>query len=739
MKRLRTILLTAVIGTALTPAITLAREPASNAERRAADTLSKMTLEEKIQLLHGPMPGLIPAAKRPSDLTVGAGYIEGVPRLGIPRLVESDASLGVSNLMDMRKGDVATALPSGLSLASSWDPDIARAGGAMIGSEARAKGFNVMLVGGVNLARDPRGGRNFEYLGEDPLLGGELVGAQIAGVQSNNIIGTIKHFALNPLETGRNIHSVNMDEGAMRESDLLAFQIGIEKGAPGSIMCGYNRVEGEYACENAFLLTDVLRRDWGYKGYVMSDWGAVHSTEALIKGLDQQSGEQLDKKRYFSTELVKALDEKRIPVSAVDTAARRILYSIYAHGVADNPLQPGQAIDYDANAKVAQKAAEAGIVLLRNEGGILPLASSVRSIVVVGGNADAGVPSGGGSSQVAPVGGLKRVTPGAPRGPAAGFARRGYGGTAPLDALRAEFPNAKVSFVDGKDPVAAAAAAKAADMAIVFTEKYSTEAVDHADLSLGEGQDALIDAVADANAKTVVVLQTGNPVLMPWQAKVPAILSAWYSGQRGGDAIARILSGKVNPSGHLPMTFPASVDQLPNPKLPGSDIPPADKETRAVYGLQAGLQPYDVSFPEGSDVGYRWFDKKDLKPLYPFGHGLSYTAFRYDGLKVTGGKTLAVRFTVTNTGDRQGADVPQVYVTRPGKAKRLIGWGKPDLKPGESREVTVTADPRVLADFDAKAQRWVVPAGTVQVEVGTSAENPVLTGTARLSRITRKP
>ncbi len=276
-------------------------------------------------------------------------------------------------------------------------------------------------------------------------------------------------------------------------------------------------------------------------------------------------------------------------------------------------------------------------------------------------------------------------------------------------------------------------------MAIVFTEKYSTEAVDHADLSLGEGQDALIDAVADANAKTVVVLQTGNPVLMPWQAKVPAILSAWYSGQRGGDAIARILSGKVNPSGHLPMTFPASVDQLPNPKLPGSDIPPADKETRAVYGLQAGLQPYDVSFPEGSDVGYRWFDKKDLKPLYPFGHGLSYTAFRYDGLKVTGGKTLAVRFTVTNTGDRQGADVPQVYVTRPGKAKRLIGWGKPDLKPGESREVTVTADPRVLADFDAKAQRWVVPAGTVQVEVGTSAENPVLTGTARLSRITRKP
>ena len=739
MQRLRAVLLTAIIGTALTPAPTLAREPASSAERRAAETLAKMTLEEKIQLLHGPMPGLMSPAKRPSNITMGAGFIEGLPRLGIPTLVETDASLGVSNLMDMRKGDVATALPSGLSLASSWDPEIARAGGAMIGSEARAKGFNVMLVGGVNLARDPRGGRNFEYLGEDPLLGGELVGAQIAGVQSNDIIGTIKHFALNPLETGRNIHSVTMDEGAMRESDLLAFQIGIEKGAPGSIMCGYNRVNGDYACENAFLLNDVLRRDWGYKGYVMSDWGAVHSTEALVKGLDQQSGEQLDKKRYFSTELTKALDEKRIPIAAVDTAVRRILHSVYAHGVADKPLQPGQAIDYDAHAEVAQKAAEAGIVLLRNEGGILPIGSGVRTIVVVGGNADAGVPSGGGSSQVAPVGGLKRVTPGARGGPAAGFARRGYGGTAPLDALRAEFPTARISFIDGKDPVAAAAAAKAADMAIVFTEKYSAEAMDHTDLSLGEGQDSLIDAVADANTKTVVVLQTGNPVLMPWQGKVPAILSAWYGGQRGGDAIARVLSGKVNPSGHLPVTFPASVDQLPNPVLPGSNIPPADKETRAVYGLQAGLQPYDVSFPEGSDVGYRWFDKKGLNPLYAFGHGLSYTAFRYDELKVSGGKTLAVRFTVTNMGDRQGADVPQVYVTRPGKAKRLIGWGKPDLKPGESREVTVTADPRVLADFDAKTQRWVVPAGMVKVEVGTSAQDPVLTGTARMSRITRKP
>jgi beta-glucosidase len=739
MKKSTSLLCLAAMGTMLTPVLGHARTSARAPERRAAETLAKMTPEEKISLLHGPMPALVAPAKRPKGITVGAGFINGVDRLGVPTLVESDASLGVSNLLEMRKGDVATALPSGLSLASSWNPEIARAGGAMIGSEARAKGFNVMLVGGVNLIRDPRAGRNFEYLGEDPLLAGALAGSQIEGVQSNNIIGTIKHFALNDQETGRNVASVEMDEAAMRESDLLAFQIGIERGNPGSVMCGYNRVGGTYACENAFLLNDVLRRDWGFRGFVMSDWGAVHSTAAILAGLDQQSGEQLDSKPYFSDLLVQAVKDGTVPQSAVDKAAGRVLYSIYAHGVADHPLQAGQSINYDVNAEVAQRAAEQGIVLLRNEGGILPLAASAKKILVVGGNADVGVPGGGGSSQVNPVGGLKRVSRATASGPAAGFARRGYGGVAPLDALRAELPGAAISYLDGKDAAAAATAAKGADFVILFAEKYAAEALDHSDLSLGEGQDELIDAVASANGKTVVVLETGNPVLMPWRDKVPAILSAWYGGQRGGVAIARVLTGKVNPSGHLPVTFPASVDQLPNPVLPGSDVPPADKETRAVYGIQAGTKPFEIRYPEGSDAGYRWFDKKGLKPLYPFGHGLSYTEFRYDALKVTGGKALTVRFTVTNSGQRAGADVPQVYVTRPGKAKRLIGWAKPDLKPGESREVTVTADMRVLADFDTKAQRWVLPADTVKVEVGSSAADTVLTGGAKLNRLVRKP
>ena len=734
MKSKRKLLAAAMLVTAASPSIA-----DTGADKRADSTLRQMTLDEKMRLLHGTMPAFQSAADRPPDIPIGAGYVRGVERLGVPMLVETDASLGVSNLMGMRKGDVATALTSGLALASSWDADLVQAGGAMIGAEARAKGFNVMLGGGVNLGRDPRAGRNFEYLGEDPLLAGTLVGHQIQGVQSNNIIGTIKHFALNNQETGRNVASVVMDEAAMRESELLAFQIGIEIGQPGSVMCAYNRVGGIYTCEHPFLLNDVLRRDWGYKGFVMSDWGAVHSTEALLAGLDQQSGEQLDKKRWFSTELVKALEEKRIPVSAVDTAARRVLRAIYAHGVADHPLTPGQAIDYAAHAAVAQRAAEAGIVLLKNEGGLLPLAASAKTIAVIGGNADAGVPSGGGSSQVRPVGGVQRISKGVATGPASMFAQRFYGGTPPLDGLRAQMPGTTISFVDGKDVAAAVAAAKSADMVILFAEKFASEAVDHEDLSLGEGQDALIDAVASANAKTVVVLQTGNAVLMPWHDKVPAIVSAWYAGQRGGAAIASVLTGAVNPSGHLPVTFPANVDQLPNPRLPGSDAPPADKETRAVYGLQAGTKPFEIHYPEGSDGGYRWFDAKKLKPLYPFGHGLSYTSFAYGDLKLSGGKALKVSFTVTNTGARAGADVPQVYIVRPGKAKRLIGWAKPDLKPGEKRTVTVTTDPRVIADYDAKAGRWIVPPGEVRVEVARSAMEPVLTGAAKLSRVTMKP
>lgn len=709
----------------------------SNAEQRARDALAQMTLDEKIALLSGKLPLLMPAAKRPA--VIGAGIVPGVPRLGIPDQLATDASLGVSNLLETRKGDVATAMPSGLAQAATWNIDLIRDGGRMIGSEARAKGFNVMLAGGVNLVRDPRAGRNFEYLGEDPLLAGRLAGAQISGVQSNQIISTIKHFALNDQETGRSSASVEMDEAAMRESDLLAFQLGIEIGNPGSVMCAYNLVGGIFACENKFLLTDVLRRDWGYQGFVMSDWGAVHSTEALLAGLDQQAGEQLDKRRYFSTDLTAAVKEGRISEAAVDQAAQRILYAMYAHGLVDNPVTGPVPIDYAANAQVAQRTAEEGIVLLRNEGNMLPLAKSAQTIIVIGGQADLGVPSGGGSSQVVPVGGFRKVLP-LGNSIAATFARRGYGGTPPLDGIKAAFPQAQVSYVDASDRAAAVTAARAADVAIIFADKYSTEAEDSRDISLGEGQDELIDAVASANARTIVVLQTGNPVAMPWLSKVPAVLSAWYSGQNGGIAIGRILSGEVNPSGRLPVTFPADISHLPNPVLPGSTLPPPSKEERAVYGLQTNSPPFKITYPEGSDAGYRWFDAKGHKPLFSFGHGLSYTSFAYSDMQATrSGQTVSVRFTVTNNGKVAGADVPQIYARREGKARRLAAWDKVFLKPGESRVVNLQIEPRILADFDTRTHQWVIPAGKISIELARSATSPEQVRTVKLTATRIKP
>lgn len=703
--------------------------PKLSPDVRAQSALAVMTIEEKLVLLRTPMPTMLASSKRPQGLPLGAGFISGVPRLGIGPVAETDASLGVSNLAGMRRGDVATALPASLALGSSWDPEIAYRSGAMIGSEARAKGFGVMLAGGANLVRDPRAGRNFEYISEDPLLTGVLAGRSIAGVQSARIVSTMKHFAINDQETGRNVYSVEMTEGAMRQSDLLAFEIAHEIGQPGSVMCAYNKVGGVSACENPFLLNQVLRRDWGFKGFVMSDWGAVHSVGALQAGLDQQSGYQLDPKPFFGGELEKALAAKQIPQSAVDTAAYRILRTLFAHDLVDNPPVAGEPIDYDAHGKVAQAQAEAGIVLLRNEGRVLPLTASAKRIAVIGGHADIGVLSGGGSSQVIPAGGLTLERKQKGEG-LTSFIKRSYGGTAPLAALKAAFPQAQVSFADGSDVTAAAALAAQSDVAVVFAEKWFYESVDSPDMALGEDQDQLIAAVAKANPKVVVVLETGNPVAMPWRDNVPAILAAWYPGQRGGEAIARVLSGAVNPSGHLPVTWPKSLDQLPQPRLPGWDAPRPTEKT-ANYGIANDRAPFHYTYREGEDAGYRWFDKTKAEPLYAFGHGLSYTTFRYDGLSVAGGKTPTVRFTVTNTGDRPGADVPQVYVVQPGQAKRLVGWARPELGPGQSKQVSVTVDPRLLGRFDATTHAWIVPAGAYRIEIARSATDPVLTGEAK--------
>jgi len=696
-------------------------------DERAALLEKELTLDERIGLVHGPMSMPIFGIKKPEGAIGSAGYIPGIPRLGVPALQESDASLGVTNPLGVRPGDGATALPSGLSLAATFNPKLAYAGGALVGREARAKGFNVQLAGGVNLARDPRNGRNFEYLGEDPWLAGVLAGAQIRGIQDQGIVSTIKHFSLNGQETNRNFANSVIDEAAHRESDLLAFQIAIEKGQPGSVMCAYNLVNGDYSCGNPHLLNDVLKRDWGYKGWVMSDWGAVHATDYIVKGLDQQSGEQLDAQVWFGAPLKAAVEKGEIPASRLSDASRRILRSMFAAGLFDKPVTPGGAIDYPANAEIARAAAAEGIVLLKNREGLLPLARTAKTIAVIGGHVDAGVLSGGGSSQVVPPGGAARVVPLGGEGMMGPFRSQYFNGSSPLAAIRKLAPEAKVIFDDGRYQAGAVAAAKAADIVIVFGNQWMGEGEDAPDLSLPNGQDAMIAAVTAANPNSVVVLQTGGPVSMPWLSQAGAVVEAWYAGVKGGEAIADVLFGAVNPSGRLPMTFPASLAQYPRETLPGLGAP---EKTRV-----------DVVYDEGADVGYRRFAKTGDKPLFPFGFGLSYTSFAYSNLKVSGGDTLTVSFDVANTGQRPGKAAPQVYLTSAGgrPLQRLIGFDKVELKAGEKQRITLGADARLLGRFDAKANRWVLDKGSYQVAVGGASDDLALNGVAELKARSLKP
>ena len=707
-----------------------AREAATDARARAAAIVARMTLDEKIALLHGLFPPMADG-KTPNELIPSAGHIDGLPRVGVPLVRETDASLGVANQIEQRKGDTATALPSSLATAATFDPAIARAGGAMIGAEARAKRFNVMLAGGVNLTRDPWNGRNFEYLGEDPLLAGTMAGAHIAGVQSNRITSTIKHFALNAQETGRDILDARINEAALRMSDLLAFEIAIEQGRPGSVMCAYNKVNGDWACENKHLLTDVLKRDWGYRGWVMSDWGAVHSTaKAANAGLDQESGQELDTlfngKLFFGADLKVAVARGEVPQARLDDMTTRYLTGLIETGAYDTPAPaPAQAIDYPAHAQVAQRAAEAGIVLLKNETGLLPLAAAARRIVLIGGHADVGVLSGGGSSQVRSVGGAPVEIP-LTEGAAKSFARVTYHASSPLNALRAALPGTQISFIDGHDQAAAAAAARAADLAIVFATQWTTEAQDVPDIALPDRQDALITAVAAAQPRTVAVLETGGPVLMPWLAQVPAVVEAWYPGQRGGEALASILTGRVNPSGRLPITFPAAAAQAPRPAPVGLAQLLALDRKAAAHPAHAGdykAQSFPVDYVEGADVGYRWYERTARRPLFPFGHGLSYTSFAYRNPVATGGKTLSVTVDVVNTGRVTGADVPQLYVAREGgKAPmRLASFQRIVLRPGETKRVTLVAEPRVVADYDTALPGWRTAGGRYRVAVAHNA------------------
>jgi beta-glucosidase len=683
-----------------------------SADERANLVLKEMTLDEKLKLVFGYLGADADWKKstRPAESRKqSAGFIYGVERLGIPHLWETDAGVGVASQAGPEARH-ATALPSGLNTAATWDLKTAYEGGAMIGSEARSYGFNVLLAGGVNLMREPRNGRNFEYAGEDPLLAGKIVGAQIKGVQSNRIVSTLKHYALNDQETGRTTLNVKIDDQSARMSDLLALQIAKEDGNPGSVMCSYNRVNGVYACENSYLLNEVLKKDWGFKGWVMSDWGATHSTvPAANAGLDQESGIPFDVSDYFGGPLKEAVLNGWVPQARLDDMVRRILHAMFENGVVDNPVASvPDSIDFKAHAAVTQKDAQEGMVLLKNAGGTLPLNQSMKKIAVIGGHADKGVLAGGGSSLVYPVGGnaVPELEPKTWPGPVMVYP------SSPLKAIQQRAHQAAVIYLDGTDAAAAARLAKESDVVVVFATQWTGEGLDVPDLSLPNKQDGLIAAVAAANPKTVVVLETGGPVTMPWLSNVSAVIEAWYPGTSGGEAIASVLFGEVNPSGHLPVTFPASESQLPRPVLDGY---PDVKDKR-----------FDIEYREGAAIGYKWFDVKRLKPLFPFGHGLSYTEFALSdlGVSVKGG-ILGASFTVKNIGKFAGKEVAQVYVSPVGARweapKRLVGFQKVDVKAGASVRSSITVDPRLLAMYDSASKTWKVSKGDYKVMLAADA------------------
>jgi beta-glucosidase len=702
------------------------RDAPTPADLKAREIEAQMTDDERFSLLVSVMGTndviTVRDPRIPEGVAMSAGYVPGVARLGIPAQLMSDASLGVTN-PGYREGDTATALPAGIALGASFHPALARASGEMLGREARSRGFNVQLAGGVNLARDPRNGRNFEYLSEDPVVTAALAAESINGIQSEGVISTIKHFSINCNETNRHWLDAIIDPVAHRESDLLAFEIAIERSHPGAVMTGYNKINGDYAGGNSVLIQDVLKGAWGYPGWVMSDWGGTPSWEAALRGLDQESGLQLDvmmwQTEWFVEPLKQAFAEGKLPKERLSDMVRRILRSMFAIGV--DRWGPLPEIDMATHNEIALETAREGIVLLKNDG-VLPLPSRSKAhIAVIGGHAQVGVPTGCGSSAVVPPGGFAEVIK--VGGPGImGVGRNLYLlASSPLDALRRLLPDAVIEFDPGMSASESALMAARCDLAIVFAIKLDSEGFDDPDLSLPWGQDGVIEAVAAANPNTIVVLETGNPVAMPWRDDVRAVVEAWYPGQAGGQAIAEVLTGAVNPSGRLPVTFPADLAQTPRPELPGLGTP---------WGT-----PVTIEYTEGAEVGYRWFAKTGQQPLHPFGHGLSYTSFVYRNLRAEGGDTVTATFTVTNTGGRVGADVPQLYLTEAAGEHRLrlLGFDRIELEPGESREVTMTADPRLLARYDGHAGRWHVTGGHFSVALGKSADNLVLTADVILS------
>jgi beta-glucosidase len=691
-------------------------------DQRADLVLQQMTLDEKIQLVHGTGWGVLREGDPvPPRSNFGAGYVPGIDRLGIPDINLADSATGVR--LGAMQSRYSTLLPSPLALAATWNLQSALLYGSVIGRELRDQGYNMSIGGGVDLTREPRNGRTWEYAGEDPLLAGSIVGNLAKGVQSQQVMGDIKHYAVNDQETGRNILNVVLDKRSLRESDLLAFQIAIGIADPAGVMCSYNKVNGDYACENDYLLNEVLKKDFAFKGWVLSDWEGTHSTvKAARNGLDMEMPGQ----DFFGDPLKNAVASGEVTLARLNDMVHRILRSMFATGVIDHPTMPRRVVDPFRGLDDAQQIAEESIVLLKNADKLLPLSpDKIRSIAVIGSHADVGVLSGGGSAQVdSPGGNAIDLKPGS-----AEWQKPIYFPSSPLKFIRKKAPKAKVEYNDGFDPSSAASFAKSSDIAIVFVNQYMTEGRDFQTLSLPDNQDALVRAIADANPRTIVIIESGSTISMPWLPQVKAVLAAWYPGIGGAQAISNILFGDVNPSGKLPLTFAKSEADLPHPQIPGMDL-----ELKA-QATHTPLPSFDVNYTEGVKVGYKWFEAEKKQPLFPFGFGLSYTAYAYSNLKVDDAQKQ-VTFTVKNTGQRAGAEIAQVYVELPSASaepfKRLAAWQRIQLSPGESKSVNLPLNPLLLSIFDTQKNDFTLLPGDYKISVGPSFNETPLTGTLNI-------
>jgi beta-glucosidase len=690
-------------------------------DQRATLLENEMTPLDKVNLMAG------------TSLCGGGadGYMAPIPTLDWPAINLVGAGAGVTDICHRATDGQATELPAPIAMAASWDPTAAYEDGQLIGTETRDLGFQVSIGGDVNLARDPRNGRTFEAEGEDPVLAGTMAAAQIRGVQSEKIPSDVKHFAFNNEEEYRGTQSSNVGVRTMRELELRAFQIAISEGHPAAVMCSYNLVNGTPACENKFLLTTVLKGDWGFKGWVMTDWWACtppvttvtsefcNAQQASAAGLDQEQPGPI----FFGAPLLASNALSSVPTPAIDASVHRILRSLIASGVIDDPPVQG-SIKVDAGAAVAQRVEEQSAVLLKNAHRLLPLSRrSIHTVAVIGAPADTAPPEA-----TAGVTSSAYVDPIDP--------------DTPLSGLQAVDPGAKYTYNDGSSTSAAAALARSSNVAIVYAKDTEEEGTIRSSLSLDPGSDALIEAVAAANPHTIVVLMSGSAVTMPWLHSVGAVLEAWYPGEQGGHAIAHLLFGDANPSGALPLTFPASESQLPD----------------AGSTLEWPGTSSEIDYNEGLLLGYRWYDAKHLKPLFPFGFGLTYGGrfvtgkFKLKPLlkrpptaaQIAADAAVArVSLTLANDGTRTAAAVVQGYSGFPPAVgeppKRLFAWHKLWLAPGHHMRVTFVVTASALDYWNTARNNWAVARGDYPICVGFSDRNLRLAGDVTLGKRTATP